>query len=110
MPWRLEAKKDVALCEKSWGDESDLWSVNIRMGEPTDLIGIINWIHRLMKRTQGTETSKYLKERKSNETPRVVASEIGQAKWRLIKNRKSMERLTWDSDSLVRVESWVVRE
>ena len=24
MPWRLEAKKDVALCEKSRGDESDL--------------------------------------------------------------------------------------
>ena len=24
MPWRLEAKKDVALCEKSWGDESNL--------------------------------------------------------------------------------------
>ena len=74
------------------------------------VIGIINWIHRLMKRTQGTETSKYLKERKSNETPRVVASEIGQAKWQLIKNRNNMERLTWDSDSLVRVESWVVRE
>ena len=28
----------------------------------------------------GTETSKYREERKSNETPRVVASEIGQAK------------------------------
>ena len=27
--------------------------------------------------TQGTETSKYLKERKSNETPLVVASERG---------------------------------
>ena len=47
-----------------------------------------------MKRTQGTETSKYLKERKSNETPRVVASEIGQAKRQLIKNWNNMERLT----------------
>ena len=28
----------------------------------------------------GTETSKYHEERKSNETPRVVASEIGLAK------------------------------
>ena len=30
-----------------------------------------------MKGTQGTETSKYLKERKSNETPSVAASEGG---------------------------------
>jgi hypothetical protein len=29
------------------------------------------------KRTQGTETSKYLEERTSTETPRVVASESG---------------------------------
>lgn len=31
------------------------------------------------KRTRGTETSKYPKERKSNETPVVVASESGRA-------------------------------
>ncbi len=29
--------------------------------------------------TQGTETSKYLEERKSNETPQVAASERGRA-------------------------------
>ncbi len=29
------------------------------------------------KQTQGTETSKYLEERTSTETPRVVASESG---------------------------------
>ena len=29
MPWRLEAKKDVALCEKLRGDESDQRSANI---------------------------------------------------------------------------------
>ena len=105
MPWRLEAKKDVALCEKSRGDESNLWSVNIWMGEPTDTVSIFIWIHRIKKRTMGTETSKYHEERKSNETPRVVASEIGLAKRWDNKNRKSMERLTLDSDSLVRVES-----
>ena len=33
----------------------------------------------IMELTQGTETSKYLQERKSRETPRVVASEIGPA-------------------------------
>ena len=32
-----------------------------------------------MKPTQGSETSQYLKERKSNETPKVAASEMGRA-------------------------------
>ena len=31
------------------------------------------------KGTQGTETSKYLQEKKENSIPRVVASEIGRA-------------------------------
>ena len=31
------------------------------------------------RQTQGTETSKYLKESKSTEIPKVVASEIGSA-------------------------------
>ncbi len=33
------------------------------------------------KRTQGTETSKYLEERTSTETPQVVASERGPGQW-----------------------------
>ena len=36
-------------------------------------------IHRGKKRTQGTETSKYLQEKKSTEIPLVVASERGVA-------------------------------
>ena len=32
-----------------------------------------------VERTRGTETSKYLQERKSTETPKVAASEIGPA-------------------------------
>ena len=35
------------------------------------------------KRTQGTETSKYLQERTSTETPQVVASERGPGQWQL---------------------------
>jgi len=35
-----------------------------------------------MKLTQGTDTSKYLQERKSTETPLVAASESGQAQTR----------------------------
>ena len=38
---------------------------------------IINWIHRLMRGTLGTETSKYQEEEKSTEIPWVVASENG---------------------------------
>ena len=33
----------------------------------------------LVKRTRGTETSQYLEERKSTDTPLVVASERGSA-------------------------------
>ena len=39
---------------------------------------LIEYIDQV-KRTQGTETSKYLKEDKSTEIPKVVASEIGLA-------------------------------
>ena len=31
----------------------------------------------LQELTQGSETSQYLKEKKSNETPKVAASEMG---------------------------------
>ena len=64
------------------------------MGEPTFTISLRccfgrvgeRWIRyhlseyiALVKRTRGTETSKYPEERKSTETPRVVASESGSA-------------------------------
>jgi len=39
------------------------------------------------KRTQGTETSKYLEERTSTETPLVVASERGSGQWHIKDNR-----------------------
>ena len=42
-----------------------------------------------VKRTQGTETSKYLKEKKSNETPKVVASELGRGQKFHKNSRKS---------------------
>ena len=50
------------------------------MGKPTcHQAGIFNWIHRLKKRTRGTETSKYPEEKKSTEIPLVAASERGPA-------------------------------
>src|SRR5579872_7226985 len=39
------------------------------------------------KQTQGTETSKYLEERTSTETPLVVASERGPGQWHIKDNR-----------------------
>src|SRR2546421_12175505 len=62
MPWRREATKDVASCEKPRGAASRPRSGDIRMGEPgrgharssrTESIGV--WT-----RTGGTETSQYL--------------------------------------------------
>ena len=34
MPWHQEAMKDVARCEKPWGEASTLSSMDIRMGKP----------------------------------------------------------------------------
>ncbi len=45
-----------------------------------------------MKQTWGTETSKYPEERKSNETPLVVASERGLGQWPNRKNRNCLEK------------------
>jgi hypothetical protein len=45
------------------------------------------------KRTQGTETSQYLEERTSTETPLVVASERGPGQWRTKENRNSSGKL-----------------
>ena len=46
------------------------------MGKPTQCkLGINNWIHRLLRRTGRTETSKYPEEKKSTEISLVAASE-----------------------------------
>ena len=55
-----------------------------------------------MKQTQGTETSKYLEERKSTETPLVVASERGPGQWPVFSNQNDLERSATEGDSPVR--------
>ena len=62
------------------------------------------------KRTWGTETSQYLEERTSKETPLVVASESGLGQWLELKNRKRLERRARAGDSPVRVERASVLE
>jgi len=62
MPRHRPAKKDVASCEKLRGAASEHRSGDIRMGQPV-------WGHTqtpAREPTQGTETSKYLEEKKSN--------------------------------------------
>ena len=43
------------------------------------------------KRTQGTETSKYLQERTSTEIPQVVASERGPGQWSVELKQNGLE-------------------
>jgi len=74
MPWQQEAMKDAGACEKPRG-----------AGKHAMIRGCPNGETRRSKErhrsrpepTRGTETSKYPKERKSNETPSVAASEGG---------------------------------
>jgi hypothetical protein len=69
----VSAMKDVASCDKPRGAASKRRSGDVRMGKPT-------WSHiQVPERepTQGTETSKYLEEKKSKEIPSVAASERG---------------------------------
>ena len=54
-----------------------------------------------MEQTQGTETSKYLEERTSIETPLVVASERGLGQCHAMYNRNCLERQAVAGDSPV---------
>ena len=81
MPWRLQATKDVAACEKPRGVGKQTLIRGCPNGEtqrdeltlrPAEYIG---WYES----TQGSEPSQYLEENKSNEIPIVAASELGSA-------------------------------
>ncbi len=54
-----------------------------------------------MRRTGGTETSKYPEEKKSTEIPKVAASEIGLALKPLMRQVKVLERSAIQGDSPV---------
>jgi hypothetical protein len=54
-----------------------------------------------MRRTRGTETSKYPKEEKSTEIPKVAASEIGLALKLLMMQTKALESAAVKGDSPV---------
>lgn len=54
-----------------------------------------------MRRTRGTETSKYPKEKKSTEIPKVAASEIGLALKLLMRQVNELESSAIQGDSPV---------
>src|SRR5260221_14265630 len=60
------------------------------------------------KRTQGTETSKYLQERTSTETPQVVASERGPGQWHMKVKGNKLESFAVAGDSPVHGEALYV--
>ena len=91
---RSKLRKDTGSCEQAL----------IRIcpkGETHRAIWIATEIDTVEKRTQGTETSKYLQERKSTETPKVVASENGPADGYFNKNLNSGGKVTGESDMTV---------
>jgi hypothetical protein len=61
MPWLSEAMKDVASCVKLRVGANNLRSEDIRMGQPFRLK---TGNPACGKLTQGTETSKYLEDKK----------------------------------------------
>src|ERR1700756_2916848 len=79
MPWQKQAMKDVASCDKLRGAAHRRYIRRSPNGEthggktavrPAEFIGGY-------ERTQGSEPSQYLKEKKETSIPKVVASEIG---------------------------------
>jgi hypothetical protein len=76
--------KGVANCEMLRGAVSKRRSVDTRMGQPNGRNGPLLRTEYIGARglTRGSETSQYPEERKSTETPLVVASERGSAQTR----------------------------
>ena len=81
MPWQRQAMKDVASCDKLRLAAHRRYNRRFPNGEtlpskprehPAEYIG-------RHERTQGSEPSQYLKEKKETSIPLVVASERGTA-------------------------------
>ena len=117
MPWQQKLKKDVTNYEMSRGAVSTLRSGNIRMWEHIQsniYISQSEYI-ALERATQGTETSKYLEEKKEKSITLVVASETVTAQtsfrtgvvghltrsYKITLQLNNLERLAGESESLV---------
>ena len=69
------------------------WSLVIRLSHDEYIV--------MKRRTRGTETSQYLEERTSTETPLVVASERGPGQWPEVRQQNWMESQAIAGDSPV---------
>jgi hypothetical protein len=74
MPWHQEAMKGVGACDKLRRAGKQAMTRRCPNGETRRPSWVVT---AKAEPTQGTETSKYLQERKSIETPSVAASERG---------------------------------
>ena len=110
MPWRAQAMKDVASCDKLRLGASTRLPADFRMGKPNpqglsfaEFIGV---------RSEPGELKHlmYPEERTSTETPLVVASESGSGQWSSSKNRNALEKAAIQGDSPVRVEKTKILE
>jgi hypothetical protein len=78
------------------------WSLVIRLSHDEYIV--------MKRRTRGTETSQYLEERTSTETPVVVASERGPGQWPTLSQQNRMESRAVAGDSPVCVSEMLVLE
>ena len=117
MPWQQKLMKDVTNYDMLRGAVSTLRSGNVRMWEHMQSNDYISQNEHIVlaRATQGTETSKYLEEKKEKSITLVVASEKVKAQTRLrsgvvghlIRSYKialqlnNLERLAGESESLV---------
>ena len=81
MSWHREATKDVVACDmlREAGKQASIRRFPNEETQCNDLALPAHEFIVCKERTQGTETSKYLEEKKTTVIPRVVASERGRA-------------------------------
>ena len=81
MPWHIEAMKDVGNCDKLRGAVTQAIIRRCPNGKTRLIEDEALYAEHIgdTGQTQGTETSKYLKEKKTTVIPSVAASERGSA-------------------------------
>jgi hypothetical protein len=79
MSWHREAKKDVVACDmlREAGKQASIRRSPNAETRRHDLPSPAGECIGRVERTQGTETSKYLEEKKEKSIPSVAASESG---------------------------------
>ena len=86
MPWQKQAMKDVVSCDKLRGAANRRYIRRFPNGETLGGKTVERSAEYIggHERTQGSEPSQYLKEKKEISIPIVVASELGIAQTRCI--------------------------